>query len=223
MRIRWGMAREWYTLHSPEAARLCLDPDYARVLSALMLRSWPAGQLAAHLGLPLNAAHHRVRRLLRAGLVVEDHLEARRGRPIRHYRAVADALLIPYALTPLGSLEELVGLHSAGVQAHINRALVRAAMELVRDEQEIGLRLFREGDLVVADVTPRAGDFDYAELQTPEAPALFVTLDRLHLTRADAKALQRDLGELLARYQGRGGPDPYLLRLDLTPDLPGGE
>ena len=133
------MAREWYTLHSPEAARLCLDPDYARMLAALMLRPWPAGQLAAHLGVPLNAAHHRVRRLLRAGLVVEDRLEARRGRPIRHYRAVADALLIPYALTPLGSLEELVGLHSAEVQTHINRALVRAAMELVRDEQEIGL------------------------------------------------------------------------------------
>ncbi|WP_288402666.1 helix-turn-helix domain-containing protein [uncultured Deinococcus sp.] len=217
------MARAWHTLDSPEAARLCLDPDYARVLSALMLRPWPAGALAAHLGLALNAAHHRVRRLLRAGLVVEDHLEPRRGRSIRHYRAVADALLIPYTLTPLGSLEELVGLHSAQVQDHINRALVQASMALVRDEGEIGLRLFREGDLVVADVTPRAGDFDYAELQRPEAPALSVRLERLFLTRADAKALQRDLNDLVARYQGRGGPDPYLLRVDLTPDLPEGE
>ncbi|MFC4424697.1 hypothetical protein [Deinococcus navajonensis] len=215
------MALEWRRLDDPQAARLCLSPEYTLVLQHLMRREWSVGPLAGACGRPLNATHRRVRRLLAAGLVCQTRAEPRRGRPVRHYRAVSQGFLVPYHLTPLGSLEDLIALHEDHFQARFHHAVVQAGGTLVQREEDIALRLYCHGDEVRFDVTPRAGPFSVAELLHPDQPALTVEWGHLFLSRAEAKALQQELHDLRARYANRGGPERYLYRLNLAPDWSG--
>ncbi|QLG09863.1 hypothetical protein HLB42_03075 [Deinococcus sp. D7000] len=214
------MPHSWQQVTDPDAVKVFLSGRDLPVLGALMTGEWAVGPLAASLHLPLNAAHHRVRRLLRLGLVRETRQTARRGRPIRHYRATSEGYLVPYHATPLGSPEELVGMQERDFTARFLHAVVQAAAPLVRDERDVGLRVFLENGEVTVDVTPTAGAFQSAELLRPDRPALLLGGATLHLTPADAKALQRELSELHARYAARRGPERYLLRLGLTPDVP---
>lgn len=215
------MPRLWQQVTDPDAVKVFLSGRDLPVLSALMTAEWAVAPLAVTLNLPLNATHHRVRRLLRLGLVQQTRQEARRGRPIRHYRASSEAYLVPYHATPLGSLEELVGVYEHEFTARFLRAVVGAATPLVSDERDIGLRVFLDGGEVAFDVTPTAGAFQSADLLRPDRPALLLNWGTLHLDPADAKALQRELSELHARYTARHGSGRYLLRLGLTPDVPG--
>ncbi|MBZ9713355.1 winged helix-turn-helix domain-containing protein [Deinococcus multiflagellatus] len=205
----------------PEAVKVFLNLTYLPVLAALMAREWTVSALAAHLGLAVNATHHRVRRLVAVGLAQEIRLEARRGRPLRHYRA-PPALLVPYHCTPLDTLEDLIGLHEDSFQVAFQRAVVRAGLALVENRNDIGLRLYLDGEEVVSDITPTAGAFSFRDLLRPDAPALLANRGLLHLTREDAKALQTELSEVLTRYLQKTGPEPYLFRVGLAPDLPGG-
>lgn len=219
------MPLSWQQVTDPDAVKVFLSGRDLPVLGALMQREWAVAPLAAALHLPLNATHHRVRRLLRLGLARETRQEPRRGRPVRHYRASSRAYLVPYHATPLGSPEELVGVQERDFTARFLHAVVEAAAPLVSNERDVGLRVFLAGGLdggeVTFDVTPTAGAFQSAELLRPESPALLLSGGTLHLTPADAKALQRELSELHARYAARPGPERYLLRLGLTPDVPG--
>lgn len=214
------MTRQWFTVERPDAVKLCLSEQYAPTLEALMLHEWTVSALARHLSQPLHVIFHRVERLQEAELVRVTRLQARAGRAIRHYRAVSEAFLIPYRHTTLSTLEELVSLHSASFQERLNRAVVQAAAVLVHNEAEIGLRIFRDGDSVNFDVTPRAEHFDFAELLLPDRPALLLNWGHLHLTRQQAKALQQELTDLYRRYLPHTGPERYLFRVSLAPDIP---
>lgn len=215
------MPTHWQRVEDPAAVRLILSPDVLGVLEALMLAEHSVSTLAATLGRPLNAVHHRVRRLVAAGLVVETRREARRGRPIGHYRASSGAYFVPYARTPLRSHEEMVGLGEEAFQRRFDRAVVQAGAALVRDWQDVGLRVYVDGGGVLEDVTPSAEAFDDRALLEDGAPALYLHRGTHRLSAADAKALQRELDALLARYTGRQGERGYLLRLDLAPDVEG--
>ncbi len=214
------MAQPWQQVTDPDAVKVFLSGRELPVLAALMAGEWAVAPLAASLHLPLNATHHRVRRLLRLGLAHETRQAARRGRPVRYYRASSQAYLVPYHATPLGSPEELVGLQERDFTARFLHAVVQAAAPLVSNERDVGLRVFVNNGEVSFDVTPTAGAFQSAELLRPDRPALLLNGGTLHLSPADAKALQRELSELHARYAALRGPERYLLRLGLTPDVP---
>ncbi|MFB9992642.1 hypothetical protein ACFFLM_11755 [Deinococcus oregonensis] len=212
------MAPGFQHVTDPEAVKIFLNLSYVPVLEELMRREWMVSALAAHLGLPLNAVHHRVRRLVAVGLARETRHQARRGRPLRHYRAAAQAFLVPYHSTSLGSLEDLIGLHEDSFQRRFHQAVVRAGLTLVQDRHDIGLRLYMDGEEVVSDFTPRAETFDLRELLRPEAPALLAHRGLLHLTREDAKALQNELNAVLDFYFQKTGPNLYLIRIGLAPE-----
>ncbi|UBV42497.1 hypothetical protein LAJ19_12845 [Deinococcus taeanensis] len=212
------MPRPWTRVEDPLAARLCLTPEYTLLLHALMTQDYAAAALARHCGRALNATHHRLGRLVQAGLVQVTRQTERRGRPIKHYRAVASAFLIPYHRTPLSSLEALIALHEDTFSARFHHAVVQAGACLVQRDEDIAVRLYTTPTGVTMDITPRADAFDLLDLLREDAPPLTAHWGTLHLTREDAKALQRDLHDLLTRYAGRRGPGRYLYRLNLAPE-----
>ncbi|THF85088.1 hypothetical protein E7T09_18840 [Deinococcus sp. KSM4-11] len=214
------MPGPWQRVTDPAAVKLFMEASMMVTLEHLMLGEHSASHLARLLHAPLNAVHHRLRRLVAAGLAYESRVEARRGRPIRHYRATSDAYLVPYDATPLTSVEDLVGLHETGFARRFLHAVVEAGRSLVVNERDIGLRVFRDGDAVSVDITPRAGEFTLDEFLAPDSPVLLLNWGELRLTREDAKAMQRELHALHARYAARHGPERYLFRLGLTRDRP---
>lgn len=211
------MAPEWRTVTRPGAVRLLLSDHYLPVLRRLMLDEWTVADLARACGLPINAAHHRVQALLREELAEVVATRPRRGRPVRVYRAAAEAFFVPYAATPAASPEALVAGREEAFTRSFDQALVQLGQSLVRDEREIGVRLYREGGQVVQDLTPQAGHFDPSAMLLPPQPAVALISTALSLTRADAKTFQNDLVELYLRYAERQGPERYLVRLHLVP------
>ncbi|MBB5234007.1 helix-turn-helix domain-containing protein [Deinococcus budaensis] len=211
------MASDWQTVTQPAAVRVLLSARYQPVLRRLMLGEWAVADLARACGLPLNAAHHRVQTLVKQGLVAVTRTRPRRGRPVRLYRAAAEAFFVPYAATPAASPEALVAQREQDFTRRFDQALLALGQSLVRDEREIGVRLYREGHQVVQDLTPQAGHFDPAALLQPQQPAVALISEPLRLSREEAKTLQRELAELYGRYAGRPGPGSYLLRLHLMP------
>lgn len=211
------MAPEWRTVTRPAAVRLLLSPAYLPVLRRLMLGEWTVADLARACGLPLNAAHHRVQALLKQELAEVVGTRPRRGRPVRVYQAAAEAFFVPYAATPAASLGALVAGREGAFTRSFDHALLEVGQSLVRDEREIGVRLYREGGQVIQDLTPQAGHFDPSALLLPQQPAVVLISGPLSLTREEAKTFQRELVELYLRYADQLGPERYLVRLHLVP------
>ncbi|WP_147364079.1 hypothetical protein [Deinococcus cavernae] len=148
-----------------------------------------------------------------------DPHDAAPGPPAAALPGRVGAFLIPDHHTALDTLEELVGLHAQAGQERLNQAVVRAGLPLVQAQRDIGLRLYRDGDTVVYDVTPRAETFRYDEFLGPDFPALWVSWHELHLTRARAKQFQHELHTLVGGYLKDSGPERYLLRADFVQDI----
>ncbi len=95
-----------YEVHDPLQARLLTHPVSKEFFKPFLARERTVSQTAAELGRSVSATLYRVKTFLRAGLLYVAREEKRSGRPIKHYRSVADAFLIPSETTPYAGLEE---------------------------------------------------------------------------------------------------------------------
>ena len=100
--------------NSSSSSHIIIDPEQARFLTDAQLRLFllpflgrvrSVSQVAAELGIKINAMLYRVQQMLACGLLEPDHLEPRGGRPIQYYRAVADVLFVPFTATMFETLE----------------------------------------------------------------------------------------------------------------------
>lgn len=209
---------EW-EVRDPEAARLLLDEKARRLLSPFVGRERTASDVAEAVGLPLTTALYQLRRLQDAGLLRVTDTRRRAGKALKLYRAVAERFLVPYDVTPALTPEALLHAEHAPWEARLVRGLVAAGGEALdgQGRPAFGVRVVLEGDRLV----PRnvvGPDASYS-LLGPDAPAIVdYWLGDVELGFEDAKALQRELCELVARYRDRRGGGPaYVLRVAMAP------
>ncbi|MFC4453676.1 hypothetical protein [Deinococcus sonorensis] len=192
------------------AAAFLSDPRRQAYLSPFIDAEVTVSQVAHALSLPLGRAHYWTLRLLTLGLVRETRREARAGRAVRHYRAVASAFFVPFDVTGADTLETQVLVDGQVREQRFGSAIARAIAERPAGH---GTLLTRDADAVRAlrrqawpDWSARP-DVVNAWLERP-------------LTEADAHALRSELHALLDRYARLPEPDEgraYMLRLGLTP------
>lgn len=201
-----------FTVCTPEQARLLLDPALLAPLGHLMRGEVGAAELARACGLSVQQAHHRLKRLLAAGLVCVTSEQARAGRSVKRYRAAAAAFRVPFDLTDHATLPELVAaLHRDPLVRHYERT---GRVLSTQPGRELSVHL---NDL--GQVTLEIEGVD-------DALSSVISSHRLaHLSAADAQELEvrlRDLFEWLdARSQSRAeGLSPRLLGVFLTPVEP---
>lgn len=197
-------------------ASLLLDPRTRRWLEPFLGRATTVGEAAAELGDKPNTVLKRVQRLLRAGLLeVVEHVP-RRGRPLVRYRTSADVFFVPFEASSAATPEEALAQRERAPERLLRRNVVRARRETLG---AWGTRIYRDarGRLQVQmAVRPD----ENVTMLDPSAPAvLSAWRDRVYLDYADAKALQRELFDLLLRYQGKRGPQRYVVHLGLAPVL----
>jgi hypothetical protein len=208
----------WQTITEPRAVKLLLDNERRQVLGAFMHGPCSVKRAADKMGWTLNAVHDRVRTLETLGLLRVAHLEARQGRPIKHYEAIADGFFVPFHATTSASFEGFISeslepLHRAFIQL-----FAKAGIGLIDNPDEAGFRLYAQDGSIVSDLTPTAERFDFLrDVLEPNAPALMLSYNQLKLTRDDAKALQREMMALLERYGNRNGPEHFVAHVGLTP------
>ncbi len=216
--------RGWRTVTDPEAARTIADRRKLRYLEPFIGREGTVAGVARELEVSAHRMLYQVRRLVRLGLLEVTRESPRAGRAVRHYRAVADGFFTPFALTGLDSPEQLTARVAEGSRVLLDAQVGRAWMTAGGGADDWGIHVYRtaEGDVftnVVPTPDPAAPRAFFDALLTPQAPPVWYGGFTLSLGREDAKALQRELGTLGARYRARERPDgeAYLVRVAMAP------
>lgn len=188
-------------------ARLVTDPRTAAVFSdplrrhlvLLFARSERSlAEVASTTGLGLKRLHYHVTALRKRGLIKVTRTQRRAGRPIKFYRAIADSFLVPAGISPFPPHARL-------------HAELRESIAMLRDQSLEGT-LYDVGE----DGGPRM-----QSVQGPaHGPAACAEHWRvLHLSRADAARLAKDIGTLLADFatSRSGAGRPHLVHFAVVP------
>ena len=168
-------------------------------------------QVSEHLGLDFNRAYAFVKRLLRLKLVKVARLEKRNGRPIRHYRSVADQFFVPFTLI---SLEQSLQSMSAELQQTMLQNFVHS--ELLGLDRHAGLQVMQSETGAMNCMLMNAPN-DPVTRFLNDQPASMLSWLPLSLNFEQAKNLQSELDQLLSRYQDQIGVQKYLLHIGLCP------
>ncbi|MBX3142595.1 MAG: helix-turn-helix transcriptional regulator [Trueperaceae bacterium] len=218
----------WLKVEDAEAARLIADPAAFRYLEPFIGRERSVSQVAAELGASISGVLYRVRQFERLGLVVRSRVEPRAGRPIVHYRSAADGYFVPFRATSVPNQEALAAHAFMRLREQLDASIGRAWVEGFGDGHPIGIQVYRSRQGRVArniapdpDQTEGEGPLD--ALLATSAPAVWDSWSTLNLGRDEAKALQRELAELMQRYRGSGGAGHgrYMVRVAMAPLAPG--
>ena len=115
------LTRAWLRLEG-EAVGVFTNEKRLRMLEPFVGRECAVKEAAERANVPLNLMHYHVTKFLGLGLLEVVRLQRRRGRAVKHYRAVADGFFLPYSNLPTATTEE----HVAAYDAPMREALIRA-------------------------------------------------------------------------------------------------
>ncbi len=190
----------------PQAVRLLLQPRVREVLGVFLHAESTVGAAARALNMDIRRVHRDVQSLRAAGLLHETRLEARAGRPIRHYRASAPAYFVPRALAPDADYAERLERQYVPLSRTLARASGREFERAIAEQghgREWGLRLYWDGEAVQIDES-----YEDAELrgiltgwQGPNV-LIFGGLSAGPLLLAEASEVQAEFIRLLTRLSG---------------------
>ena len=205
---------ETVVVTNPEAAKVLTDLTELRSLLPFIFKEMALTEAAEVLGLKLNTAHYRVKRLMALGLLEIAREEPRKGRAIKIYRATSSNYFIPFGATSAETVETLFTQLRAKTSALFHHNVARSYLEV----DDIGLRLRARGKKLSVEFDTPDGSFLARDDNAPDFPAVFTSDNVIHLEFSRAKALQRDLEALLRKYSSdEGSGQDYLLVLGLTP------
>jgi hypothetical protein len=196
---------------------MLLDPHVRAQLTPFIGQTATVQEAAAASGASANTTLKRVQRFMDAGLLQVAGETPRAGRPVKRYTAVADAFFVPFEASANADLESALAEREAASQALLRRSVVRARRDAIG---AWGTRIYRDsrGRLQVhMAVQPEA---DASMLDAAQPAVLSAWRDTVMLSHEDAKALQRELAELLDRFENRSGPQRYALHFGLAPVTP---
>ncbi len=202
------------TVTDPQAAAYLANPQRAVFLYPFIGRERTATEVARTYKVNIKSLLYQISRMIELGLLCVSNIEARRGSPIKHYRATADAFFVPHEATGAETLEDMVNLWSVSLQPLFLQSYARA---LERVSAHWGVRISRDenGLLHISPATSPQTDWNMFE---PDAPVVMEGwLTDLRLDFEDAKAFQFELAALYLKYANRNGATRYIGRIAMAP------
>jgi predicted transcriptional regulator len=199
-------------LENAEACAVLADREQLRLLGAFLGKENTISSAAQELEVNPTKLYKQVQRFLALGLVNICRLEKRSGRAIKYYRSSSDRFFIPFRTYP----PELIGQQN---REHHTRLFAQGLGRVYRQEefteQDWGaITASMPGSGVYLSIANSFGQqWDYLD---PDAPAVVSGWHQIQLDFEDAKAMQREMVEVMLRYMGKGGKQTYLLGLFLT-------
>ncbi|WP_019588583.1 helix-turn-helix transcriptional regulator [Deinococcus apachensis] len=190
-----------------------VDLEAQRFLAPFLRRDCTVARAARELGVKANSLLYRVERLVSLGLLRVVREERRQGKAVKVYRASADEFFVPFAATGAAALEDLV----RALSAPLGHVLVSNSVAVMRARDlDIGVRVFRDAAGETGRVRTHLAFPDGSRVDTrgDEWPPLMDTWHGgLRLSRAQGKAFQRELEDLLEKYARISVDEPGELRL----------
>ncbi|HKI55965.1 MAG TPA: hypothetical protein VKB31_02345 [Trueperaceae bacterium] len=212
-----------WQVRTAHQARLLSDPSSRRYFLPFLAQTRSVKAAAEEAGCKLDAMHYRVRRFLGAGLLRVVAERPRAGRAIKLYRSVADALYVPFWLTPYAEIEERIRRDVLAEDERVVAALARG----VRASGLEGRRIYRrdDGEVMVdsaAHVGPRREWSAMVRAWPEHLPVAERIGAELELTHAEARELLLAFQELADRYRRRdvavdGGRRRYHYQIAVVP------
>jgi DNA-binding transcriptional ArsR family regulator len=186
---------------SNRSEAVALDhPVRSRLLLACAPRERSLTELAQELGQPLPKLHYHVGRLTACGLLRQERVEPRAGRPIRYYRAVAESFLI--------SLADMGESVAEGMNRELRRSL---AEETNRREFWLFYHTDEVGRFRIRMIDRDGGG---------RGPNVFEHWKVLRLTAEQRKALAEEIAAVIARYEAASSAgEPFLVHAAFAPKL----
>jgi DNA-binding Lrp family transcriptional regulator len=206
-------------VRDPDAAAWLLGPARLRQLEPFLGSARSVGDAAERTGEKPNTVLRRVTRLLKLGLLEVAEIVPRAGRPIRLYRTTADVFFVPFEATGADSLESAIAERDVDHERLLRRNVVRARREAFGSW---GTRIYRDARGRLQVQTALSPDANVTLLDDDMPVALSAWRDQLYLDFADAKALQRELFDLVLRYGRRSGAQRYIVHVGLAAILTDG-
>jgi hypothetical protein len=209
-------SRNWHRLEDVQACAFLSDRAQRRWLTPFIERECSVGEAARASKVNPTLMYKRVQRMLGLGLLRETRVEARAGKPIRFYRALANSFFIPFRVFPP---ERINVANRVLYQDAFRRALERLYRDVYFVELDWGARtvVAPSGDVYLQIVTGSGEDWDYLAL---DAPAVASGWNPLWLDPEDAKSLQRELVGVMSKYLNKRGSRAYLTGLFLCEAQP---
>lgn len=209
-----------WTVTDSEQAKLLTDATSKVFFKPFLARECTVSRAAEEVGCNVNTMLYRVKTFVRVGLIEVAYIEKRVGRPIKHYRSVHDAYLIPDGVTPYADLEERLKTQIRPFWETLMTSLAHA----YRERGWGGQYLQRTATGVVTTSLATQGDGDGLTDFWSALPPFDVYSDmELNLTPEEAEALARRLlGVLEEASQNiatktRKGSRRYVLQVALVP------
>ena len=203
----------WWTAQTETQASLLVRPESRRFLEPFIGRERTAGEAARELGISVERLLYRLKGFQAAGLLLETGQRRRAGRPERLYRAVADALIIPFSLTPFADLEAQFVRQATPLQRLEARASARRGSALGLMNRLV----YRDTEGELHSETALPGGTTWAQMH-PEPGGDFAGI--YQLDEAAAQEIGSALDALRARLQvvrrAPGEGRPYLIRASLV-------
>jgi hypothetical protein len=208
--------RNWLRLENTAACELVADRARRRWIAPFIGQERSIGAAAELLQVNPTQMYKRVERLLKLGLLHVARTEARAGKPIRYYRAVADTFFIPFQVYPPERINEA---NRMLYQDAFQRALERLYRDEYFVELDWGARtvVAPSGDTYLEIVQGNGQHWDYLG---DAAPAVASGWNPMWLNPDDAKAMQRELVGVLSKYLGKNGSRAYLTGIFLCEAQP---
>ncbi|MBA2668691.1 MAG: hypothetical protein H0U69_16835 [Trueperaceae bacterium] len=200
-------------VRDPAAARWLLRPSGLRQIEPFLGVDRSVGEAASETGELPNTVLRRVKRLQQLELIEVVETVARAGRSIHRYRTTADVFFIPFEATGAESLESALAERDAYHERLLRSNVVRARSETM---ESWGTRIYRDarGRLQVQTAISPAANATLLDADMPAA--LSAWRDQLYLDFEDAKALQRELFDIVLRYGRRRGAQRYVVHVGLA-------
>jgi hypothetical protein len=211
---------EWFEVQTQEQARLLTDPVARQLLEPFIGFERTVTQAAQQIGCSVQRLLYRIEQFKQAGLLLETRQERRSGRPIRHYRAVADGFQIPFAFTPFADVEAMIAKQHAPFDRLRNRASARQSIQRGFD----GRVLYRDvisGELNSESAMPTDEMPRNAHSGTPSNDVNLI----VRLSTGQARAFAHEFNDLIERLQKANQPEArgqaFLVYLGMQPLVPG--
>ena len=208
---------EYTWITNTAASEHLANPMNFRCFAIFLGRELTMSQAAQKLEIKLSRMHYQIARLLELELIHVTRNEPRAGRDIKHYSAIAERLFLPFDTTNFATLEEALGGAYRSLMLGLSGSI---AKELFAQNKPIGLLVSRGpgGGLMIEpgiapgqDFNPRADDV--------RALIAGVWTSDVCLDFIEAKAFQRELEAVCAKYSGRSGGQRFQLQVSFTPSL----
>ncbi len=184
-------------LSSRESAAILLEPKKAVWLQPFINSPKTLSQAARELNVSMSTYSYRLNKLLSYGLIYETHSVKRAGKAIKYYWCSADSFVIPLSVIAVEDYyQQYLEYYRQLFFDSFNRILAKDSESFY-----VEVSYDKQSDLVYRLKHKNHKLSFWKQMLDYDEPAILAALRDIQLNYQDAKNLQKELSELLKKYE----------------------